>query len=246
MKLAFSTDKGTRRADNQDYVDVFVNKNGLQLAIVADGVGGQNAGDVAATMAVSHIGNDWETSTLQGVAEVKEWIYAHTQRENELILTAAKRYKTLQGMATTLVLAVVLPNQVVVANLGDSRAYMLRNAQIVQLTQDHNLASELLRRGAITPTEAAEHPGRNLVTRQLGVNEEADPEIHDFKVETGDLLMLTTDGLGKVLSDAEIINTIHEADSISDAVAGLISKANAKGSPDNITVLLGYQVGKEH
>ncbi|MDR3190294.1 MAG: Stp1/IreP family PP2C-type Ser/Thr phosphatase [Lactobacillaceae bacterium] len=245
MKLAFATDKGTQRADNQDYVDVFVNHKGLQLALVADGVGGANAGDVAATMAVSHIGNDWTSTKISQAAEVKQWLIDHTARENKMILNAASRYKSLQGMATTIVVAVILPSRLIIANIGDSRAYLLRRDNMLQLTQDHNLASELLRRGAITTDEAAAHPGRHLITRQLGASVDAKPDIREIIVESGDLLLLTTDGLGKAVSEEEIIHTIHGADSITESVAKLIATANAHGSSDNVTVLLGYQEGEE-
>lgn len=244
MKIAFATDRGTVRADNQDYVDVFVNQRGVQLAIVADGVGGQNAGDVAATMAVSHFGNDWLRTEIHTPGAAKDWLIEQTIQENKHILTTANRYKTLKGMATTLVIAVILPSSLVISNLGDSRAYLLRRDSILQLTQDHNLASELLRRGAITSEEAKEHPGRNMITRQLGVNTEAKPDIQDMKIEEGDLLLLTTDGLGKALSDYEIVQIIKESDNISVAVAHLIATANQKSTPDNITVLLGMQEGE--
>ncbi|KRN75043.1 hypothetical protein IV73_GL000801 [Weissella kandleri] len=248
MRLAFATDTGTERAENQDYVDVFVNQKGLQLAIVADGVGGQNAGDVAATMAVSHIGNDWTKTNFDQVSTVRAWLVEQTIQENQEILKTANRYKTLQGMATTLVIAVILPDALVIANLGDSRAYLLRRDSILQLTQDHNLASELLRKGAITSEEAADHPGRHMITRQLGATEAANPDIQDMRIKEGDLLLLTTDGLGKALTDHEIIQIIQQADSISKAVASLITTANQQGTPDNVTALLGIQegVGSQH
>ncbi|MDR3241982.1 MAG: Stp1/IreP family PP2C-type Ser/Thr phosphatase [Lactobacillaceae bacterium] len=243
MKLAFATDRGTMRAENQDYVDVFVNQEGLQLAIVADGVGGQNAGDVAATMAVSHIGNDWINTHIVTVEDVKTWLFEQTEQENKTILKTANRYRTLRGMATTLVVAVILPDSLVIANLGDSRAYLLRRDSILQLTQDHNLASELLRRGAITSEEAQHHPGRHMITRQLGASREAKPDVVDMKIEEGDLLLLTTDGIGKAISDQAIVKIIQESDNISTAVAKLIAIANDHGTPDNLTVLLGIQEG---
>ncbi|MCM0582904.1 Stp1/IreP family PP2C-type Ser/Thr phosphatase [Weissella diestrammenae] len=243
MKLAFATDRGTERTENQDYVDVFVNQEGLQLAIVADGVGGQNAGDVAATMAVSHIGNDWVNTDIVTIDDVKSWLFEQTAQENRTILQTANRYRTLRGMATTLVLAVILPNSLVIANLGDSRAYLLRRDSILQLTQDHNLASELLRRGAITTEEAKNHPGRHMITRQLGANREVKPDVRNMSIEEGDLLLLTTDGLGKSVSDHEIVQIIQESDNISVAVAKLIAVANNHGTPDNLTVLLGVQEG---
>ena len=241
MKIAYASDKGRVREDNQDYVGVFSNQVGAQLAIVADGVGGQSGGDVAATMAVSHIGNEWQYTNIQSVSDAKVWLSNQASQENETILTVSNRYRTLRGMATTVVVAIILTNQIVIANLGDSRAYLIRQGQMKQLTVDHNLASELLRKGAITPDEALEHPGRHVITRQLGVNEETNPEFFDMVTQTGDLLLLTTDGMAKHLQDETILQTVLTAGNITDAVTQLILGTNEAGGSDNVTVLIGQQ-----
>jgi len=245
MKIAYASDKGRVRADNQDYVGVFINQVGAQLAIVADGVGGQSGGDVAATMAVSHIGNEWQHTTIQSVADAKVWLANQANQENDTILTVSNRYRTLHGMATTVVVAIILANQVVIANLGDSRAYLIRQGHMKQLTVDHNLASELLRQGAITPDEALEHPGRHVITRQLGVNEETNPEFFDMLIREGDLLLLTTDGMAKHLQDDSILHTLLAAGNITDAVTNLILATNEAGGSDNVTVLIGQQESEE-
>ena len=177
MKIAYASDTGRMRAENQDYVSVFINQSGAQLAIVADGVGGQNGGDVAATMAVSHIGNQWQQSTIDTVETAKQWLIEQVNSENDTIVKTAQRYRTLNGMATTLVIAVILANQLIIANIGDSRAYVIRQRQMRQLTVDHNLANELLQEGAITEDEAVTHPGRHLITRQLGVTDDSKPDL---------------------------------------------------------------------
>ncbi|TYC50104.1 Stp1/IreP family PP2C-type Ser/Thr phosphatase [Weissella muntiaci] len=245
MKITYASDRGRVRADNQDYVDVFVNTSGSQLAIVADGVGGEFGGDVASTMAVLHLGNEWRITDVADAAAGRAWLETMAAQENETILNAGRRYKTLKGMATTLVVAIILADQVIIANLGDSRAYLLRNRELRQITEDHNLAGELLRQGAITADQAAEHPGRHIITRSLGVGEDVMLDIYEFALQADDLLMLTTDGLPKILSDREIITEIEHAPSQKAAVENLITNVNAGGGPDNVTVLLGYQESED-
>ncbi|MEY4664348.1 Stp1/IreP family PP2C-type Ser/Thr phosphatase [Weissella cibaria] len=245
MKIAYASDTGRVRADNQDYVGVFINQTGAQLAIVADGVGGENGGDVAATMAVSHIGNEWQQTDVHDIWVAKDWMLQQTAQENETILKKANRYRTLRGMATTLVVAVILAEQVVIANLGDSRAYLIRDDEMRQLTVDHNLASELLQRGAITADEAVAHPGRHVITRQLGATEEANPDVFEFATRPGDLLVLTTDGMPKHVSDAKVLATILASDNLTDAVASLIAQTNDAGGSDNVTVLIGQQESED-
>ncbi|MBM7617766.1 protein phosphatase [Weissella uvarum] len=241
MKIAYATDTGKVRANNQDYVGAFKNQFGIQLAIVADGVGGEQAGDVASNMAVSHLGNQWQQTEIQTVADAKAWLTESLKAENDVILQTSQRYRTLEGMATTIVLAVIFPSQICFANLGDSRAYMLRNEQLHQITVDHNLAQELLTAGSIDATEATHNPGRNVLTRQLGVDDEVEMEFFDFALQSGDQIMLTTDGLVKHLDDTQIANILNQATTIDQAIHELIEQTNQAGGSDNITVLLGYQ-----
>lgn len=241
MKIAYASDTGRMRTDNQDYVSVFINQSGIQLAIVADGVGGQNGGDVAATMAVSHIGNQWEQARITTVDDAKQWLVNHINSENDTIVQTAQRYHTLNGMATTLVVAVIFANEMVVANIGDSRAYVIRQKQMRQLTTDHNLANELLQEGAITQDEAVTHPGRHLITRQLGVTEDSKADLFAISIQPDDYILMTTDGMPKHISDEEILQIILAAPEISQAVTQLITLTNDTGGSDNVTVLIGHQ-----
>ncbi|GEP74573.1 Stp1/IreP family PP2C-type Ser/Thr phosphatase [Weissella thailandensis] len=246
MKIAYASDTGRMRAENQDYVSVFINQSGAQLAIVADGVGGQNGGDVAATMAVSHIGNQWQQSTIDTVETAKQWLIEQVNSENDTIVKTAQRYRTLNGMATTLVIAVILANQLIIANIGDSRAYVIRQRQMRQLTVDHNLANELLQEGAITEDEAVTHPGRHLITRQLGVTDDSKPDLFAINLYPNDYVLMTTDGMPKHVSDENILQTVLSANDIADAVTQLITKTNNAGGSDNVTVLIGHQESEDY
>lgn len=246
MKIAYASDTGRMRAENQDYVSVFINQSGAQLAIVADGVGGQNGGDVAATMAVSHIGNQWQQSTIDTVETAKQWLIEQVNSENDTIVKTAQRYRTLNGMATTLVIAVILANQLIIANIGDSRAYVIRQRQMRQLTVDHNLANELLQEGAITEDEAVTHPGRHLITRQLGVTDDSKPDLFAINLYPDDYVLMTTDGMPKHVSDENILQTVLSANDIADAVTKLITNTNNAGGSDNVTVLIGHQESEDY
>lgn len=246
MKIAYASDTGRMRAENQDYVSVFINQSGAQLAIVADGVGGQNGGDVAATMAVSHIGNQWQQSTINTVETAKQWLIEQVNNENDTIVKTAQRYRTLNGMATTLVIAVILANQLIIANIGDSRAYVIRQRQMRQLTVDHNLANELLQEGAITEDEAVTHPGRHLITRQLGVTDDSKPDLFAINLYPDDYVLMTTDGMPKHVSDENILQTVLSANDIADAVTKLITNTNNAGGSDNVTVLIGHQESEDY
>ena len=246
MKIAYASDTGRMRAENQDYVSVFINQSGAQLAIVADGVGGQNGGDVAATMAVSHIGNQWQQSTIDTVETAKQWLIEQVNSENDTIVKTAQRYRTLNGMATTLVIAVILANQLIIANIGDSRAYVIRQRQMRQLTVDHNLANELLQEGAITEDEAVTHPGRHLITRQLGVTDDSKPDLFAINLYPNDYVLMTTDGMPKHVSDENILQTVLSANDIADAVTKLITNTNNAGGSDNVTVLIGHQESEDY
>ena len=246
MKIAYASDTGRMRAENQDYVSVFINQSGAQLAIVADGVGGQNGGDVAATMAVSHIGNQWQQSTIDTVETAKQWLIEQVHNENDTIVKTAQRYRTLNGMATTLVIAVILANQLIIANIGDSRAYVIRQRQMRQLTVDHNLANELLQEGAITEDEAVTHPGRHLITRQLGVTDDSKPDLFAINLYPDDYVLMTTDGMPKHVSDENILQTVLSANDIADAVTKLITNTNNAGGSDNVTVLIGHQESEDY
>ena len=246
MKIAYASDTGRMRAENQDYVSVFINQSGAQLAIVADGVGGQNGGDVAATMAVSHIGNQWQQSTISTVETAKQWLIEQVNNENDTIVKTAQRYRTLNGMATTLVIAVILANQLIIANIGDSRAYVIRQRQMRQLTVDHNLANELLQEGAITEDEAVTHPGRHLITRQLGVTDHSKPDLFAINLYPDDYVLMTTDGMPKHVSDENILQTVLSANDIADAVTKLITNTNNAGGSDNVTVLIGHQESEDY
>ena len=239
MKYAYLSDKGKVRKTNHDYVGIFKSDSESILTIVADGVGGNRGGDIASEMAVSHIGYLFETSDINTVEDAKNWLTHQLAIENRKILQASKHYKNLNGMGTTIVLALFINDQVVVANLGDSRCYIYnQRAGLRQLSTDHSLVNELLKTGRITPEEARNHPQKNVITKTLGISEQAEAEIKVFNVAAGDILLLCTDGLTNLVRNDVIQQILGDQQSLEAKTRKLVDLANHAGGFDNVTVLI--------
>ncbi len=186
MVIAYHTDPGAKRPDNQDYVGAFTNSFGRTMVIVADGVTSNEGGEVASAMTVEHFGHAWESSQLETIVPTIEWLKNQTIIENQTILEAGQRFEELSEMATTLVLAVLFDDQIVVANLGDSKAFLLHGDELTQLSFDHTLKNEMIRSGALSAEGASNLPNARSVTRFLGVDQHAMLEVFSMS-----LLMMT-------------------------------------------------------
>lgn len=242
IEVAYASDIGKVRQTNQDYVEVFENKKQLKLAIVADGMGGHQAGDVASSMAVKNLGHAFLATDFNTPELGQKWLEVNLTAENEKILAASDRFNDLHGMGTTIVLALLFSNNVLLAHLGDSRAYLLRNHQLEQLTEDHSLVNELLKAGQITADEAKNHPQKNIVTETLGVSSKIKPEFNRLDLKDFDMIFLCTDGLTNHVSTVEIQNILNEEITLQERADKLIATANENGGNDNITVcLIQYQ-----
>ncbi len=238
MEFAYRTDIGKQRADNQDYVGLFKNKIGATLAIVADGMGGHQGGDVASEMAVSHIGYAFEKTTSTDISTAAKWLIYELQKENDLILERGQQFSDLTGMGTTIVAVLLLENRFVVANIGDSRAYLYRHCHLVQITEDHSLVNELVRSGELTPEEAENFPRKNVITRSLGVAPDVDADVNIYGMVADDMLLLCSDGLTKTVSDEAITAVMANDMTLEQKAETLIKQANDAGAPDNVTALL--------
>ncbi|HAT53938.1 MAG TPA: Stp1/IreP family PP2C-type Ser/Thr phosphatase [Lactobacillus sp.] len=238
MEVAYLSDIGRQRENNQDYVGTFKNQAGLEFAIVADGIGGHQGGDVASTMAVSHMGSRFEDTSFRDPGTAAKWLSSEAQQENETIIEKARQYQDLSGMGTTIVAAIIFRSQFLLANIGDSRGYLLRHGQLAQLTEDHSLVNELVKLGQITEEDARTHPEKNIITRTLGINDEADIDINLYHAQPQDLVMLCSDGLTNMVTDVQIQSVLQQALTMQEKCQRLIDLANEAGGRDNITVLL--------
>lgn len=238
MKFAIKSDVGQRRKVNEDAAGYFESKNNIPIMMVCDGIGGHNAGEVASSMALMSIGQAWEKMELDDIEEVYQWLIQKIEEVNKDIFSRSTQYEDLYGMGTTLVVAIVIGNQLMIANVGDSRAYVLRNFQLKQLTEDQSLVNALLKSGEITPEEAENHPNKNIVTQSLGVTSSVEIDFVRMTVKDEDILLLCSDGLSDMLSLEEIRNVMNHYSDVEQQVEKAVQEANDAGGHDNITVAI--------
>jgi PPM family protein phosphatase len=244
IRTAFASSIGRIRESNQDFVQVYKNKNGVTMATVCDGMGGHQGGDVASTMAVSHLGHNFSMTDFTDCESAHKWLEVQLSVENETILKTADRFPDLNGMGTTIVLAIVFAQDALIAHLGDSRAYEYTEGKFIQLVEDHSLVNELIKMGQITKQQAQNHPQKNIITQSLGVSSTIDPEFRQIELKDNDLILLCTDGLTNSLSDPQIQQILATRDlSLKQRCHKLINEANRLGGGDNITVCLILKEG---
>ncbi|BDR60687.1 Stp1/IreP family PP2C-type Ser/Thr phosphatase [Lactobacillus xylocopicola] len=246
IETAFASSIGRIRKSNQDFVQVFKNKKGATMAVVCDGMGGHQGGDVASTMAVRHLGHSFSTTDFFDCQSARQWLDVQLSAENETILKTADRFPDLNGMGTTIVLAIAFKGEALIAHLGDSRAYGYTNGEFMQLVEDHSLVNELVKMGQITKQQARNHPQKNIITQSLGVSSTINPEYRQIELNDHDLILLCTDGLNNSLSDPQIQQILATKElSLKDRCHKLINEANRLGGGDNITVCLVLHEGGE-
>ncbi len=233
LDSAWRVDTGRTRGNNEDAVDGFepvdpaVRAERGCLYVVADGMGGHAAGEVASNYAVQSILHTYYSAAWAGVAGT---LTGAIRRANEDIHTEGGRDAERRGMGSTVVAAAVLDNQAVIAHAGDSRAYLLRNGQLILLTRDHTWVAERLADGTLSPEEAEHHPNRNVLTRNLGSRIDVEPEVTIQPLQRGDRLLLCSDGLWGAISEVQIA-ALAQRTPAEHAVSALVAAANAAGHP---------------
>lgn len=239
MKAVYMTDQGMVRLNNEDSGGVFINPDGYRLAIVADGMGGHRAGDVASTMTVGHLKTEWEkTSGMKTAGEVEKWLENEILKVNLLLFEHAQNNLECEGMGTTIVAAVCMDGFATVAHIGDSRVYLLNESGFKQITEDHSLVNELVRSGQITKEDAEHHPHKNVVLRALGTEREVEVDIRTVMFEDGDKLLLCSDGLSDRVKESEMLDILTNEVSLEEKASTLVSLANEYGGKDNITLVI--------
>ena len=235
MRLVFAaaTDVGRMRTNNEDsYL------SSQPVAAVADGMGGHSAGEVASAIAIEELTalrdrGPWENETA-ATDDLKQAIL----RANRRIREMAAGDRRLNGMGTTLVALLEDGDMVHVANVGDSRGYLLRQGELSQVTVDHSLVQELVDDGRLSPEDAERHPQRSVITRALGIDPEVEFDLFTYKLQVGDRLLLCSDGLSDVVEPAQIRKVLLRVPSAQRAARELVTVANEQGGPDNITVIV--------
>lgn len=234
------TDAGQVRQNNEDAVAF---DEVTRVGVLADGMGGYNAGEIASGMATAFIQTElsrWLTDAGPDVpaAQLKRAIEVCVQNANRSIFNASSANAHFAGMGTTLVVGVFHEQRLWLGHVGDSRCYRLRGQQYHRITRDHSLLQEQLDAGLLTPEQAAQSPHRNLVTRALGVEESVELELHAYAVAPGDLYLMCSDGLSDMVSDHDQGDILRRARPLAQMADELVSLANAHGGRDNISVLL--------
>lgn len=244
---AARTDVGRKRQGNEDSLCVAPD---LGLYVVADGMGGHAAGEVASRLAVDTI-LEWMQKYLGGAdlailgqpiatcSREAAFLLSSLQVANRMIFDAAQGRREYRGMGTTLVSVLAVNDNVTLAHVGDSRIYRIRDDRIVQLSRDHSVVQQQVDRGILSAEEAHESQYRHLITRALGLKESVEVDLTEEPVLPGDILLLCSDGLSDLLEDEEILAIVREhAEDLEKACQALVDRANYKGGDDNITALL--------
>ena len=223
MKIYALTDVGRRREVNQDYVYATDRPVGPfpNLLVVADGMGGHKAGDFASKFTVETLKKELKESEA---GKPEEIFRAAIETANHKLIEAASQDVKLEGMGTTLVAATVIGNTLYFANIGDSRLYLISD-NIRQLSKDHSLVEEMVRLGGIKAEEARNHPDKNIITRAMGVKDEAEADFYEFRIRRGDKILMCTDGLSNMVEDEDMFGIVKGSRDIIEAVHMLIDKA---------------------
>ena len=236
MKLSAAalSDVGMRRTANED---AYALAPALGLYLVADGMGGHVAGQLASRLAAEHV-VEALGSIADRAATLTEKLRYCVAAANHHVFATAQEKPEVAGMGTTLVALLAGGGRLALAHVGDSRAYLVRGGRIRQLTDDHSLVAELVRRREISPDDAHEHPHRHVLTRAVGVRRAVDPDLAELTPAQGDVIVLCSDGLTTHVQDPEIAACVASEADLDAACARLVGLANARGGDDNITVAL--------
>lgn len=238
MQIFSKIDIGNKRNTNQDACITAMLPDSAALAVVCDGMGGANGGDVASRTATEliceYVKNSYNSA--QSNDRLLELLKNAVLSANLEIYDMACKNENLSGMGTTVVAAIIKPQTALICNVGDSRAYLIEEA-ITQITRDHSVVQSLIEKGELTEEEARVHPKKNVITRALGVEENVMPDLYEIAFSENSKLLLCTDGLSNFVNDTEILNTFN--DNKTENIAEiLVDKANAAGGGDNITAVI--------
>lgn len=241
IEIATATHPGMVRSHNEDSIAADA---AAGLAVLADGMGGYNAGEVASGIAVAMISAELKKAltAITGdldAATAEKLVGEHAVRANNAIFQASQSQPQYAGMGTTLVVALWHDNRMVVGHIGDSRLYRMRAGKLEQVTRDHSLLQEQIDSGLITKEQARHSQNKNLVTRAVGIDPEVDAEVHSYPVEAGDIYLLCSDGLNDMVTDEDMELTLASLQAnLPLAAEQLVQQANDNGGRDNVSVIL--------
>lgn len=237
VQIGFKTDRGKMRGINEDALFVMPKQN---VYIVADGVGGHNAGELASRTAVMEIADFVEHNPITksiNEDDIRNYFYDCMSKANAAVVQLSRAGQAYKGMATTAVILYISGSKAYIINVGDSRAYLIREDTILQITEDHTIVNQLLKQGSITKQEASVHPMNNMITRALGGEEKVKPDFYQVDLIKNDILLLCTDGLYSEVTEGCILKILKDSLSMHEACNKLIFRANDHEGKDNITTV---------
>jgi len=241
IEIVTATHPGMVRSHNEDSI---IADAGIGLAVLADGMGGYNAGEVASGIAVAMISTELKKAlgAVSGeldMVKAEKLVREHAVRANNAIFQASQSQPQYAGMGTTLVVALWHDNHMVVGHIGDSRLYRMRASKLEQVTRDHSLLQEQIDSGLITKEQARHSQNKNLVTRAVGIDPEVEAEVHSYPVQAGDIYLLCSDGLNDMVTDEDMELTLASLQAnLPLAAEQLVQQANDNGGRDNVSVIL--------
>ena len=243
MKSFYLTDTGKVRDHNEDSVVILKNDDGYTLMAIADGMGGHSAGEVASSIAINYLGDQFKESFKKmSKVDAVNWIRDAVEEINDLIFQHEKTHPESKGMGTTLVLSILTDDYLLFGNVGDSSGFVMKDNKLHKVTYDHTLVNLLVSAGELTKEEASVHPKKNVLMKALGASHEVDVDIFDCDMDIEEIL-LSSDGLTSMLDKDNIEKVLLGEGTTEEKVQKLINKANNRGGTDNISV--AYLVRKE-
>ena len=236
MEYFYLTDPGMVRDHNEDSVIITENLNKEVLLAVADGMGGHHAGEVASSIAISHIGKRFkELSSIGNKEDAINWLRETVSEINVLIYKYTEEHPESMGMGTTFVVSILTKEFLLFGNIGDSSGFVIKNNKLHKITTDHTLVNLLVRSGELTEEEAKEHPRKNVLMKALGASVTVDMDVFDVETDV-DGILLCSDGLTNMLDNDQIAKVLNEKLDIEQTVLKLIYKCNNRGGNDNVSI----------
>lgn len=240
MKYSILSDVGQKRTNNQDYADTFENRQGERIFLLADGMGGHKAGNVASKLTVEDLGKAWAMTDFTADSpadEIETWLRTQIRAENDNIANLGK-LDDYKGMGTTLEAVVVQKHHIINAHVGDSRTQVIKNGELIRITRDHSLVQELVDAGEITAAEAEKHPNKNIITRSLGQPTDIEVDTITLEIDADDVIIMSSDGLTNMVPTSDIVGIVAHDIDLDSQTEALVGLANSNGGLDNITVIL--------
>ncbi len=239
MKSFYITDAGRVRSHNEDSVTIVKNQSSEHLMIVADGMGGHRAGEVASSMVVTQIGSRFQKlSSIGSKQDAVNWLRENVKEINAAIIKYSEENPEAQGLGTTCVMALLTKEFLMFVNIGDSSGFVIRNGKLKKVTKDHTLVNFLVETGDLSPEQAKNHPKKNVLMRALGASDQCELDIFDVESDV-DGILLCSDGLTNMLSVEQIEKVLDEEDiEVDEKLIKLIKKCNVRGGLDNISIAL--------